>query len=211
MKDALAKYNPEVIRYTMISKNYSADIDLNDKEFALSEQHLYYFYNTINNINKFLEKNTERKEVANEMADSIEAKFVEAMNDDFNTPVVIANLFAVCKYVNSLLKDGKVAIDEKAFVLNKIKEELFRLYGIIGLFKEENEKLISDLKGKYIDKLGLTVSEIEEAIAKRAEAKAEKNYEVADGIRSELDAKGIILNDSKDGTSWDIKELYNLV
>lgn len=211
IKEALEKYNPEVIRYTMISKNYSADIDLNDKEFALSEQHLYYFYNTINNINKFLEKNTERKEVANEMADSIEAKFVEAMNDDFNTPVVIANLFAVCKYVNSLLKDGKVAVDEKAFVLNKIKEEVFRLYGIIGLFKEENEKLISDLKGKYIDKLGLTVSEIEDAIEKRAEAKAEKNYEVADGIRSELDAKGIILNDSKDGTTWDIKELYNLV
>jgi len=210
IKEALEKYNPEVIRYTMISKNYSADIDLNDKEFALSEQHLYYFYNTINNINKFLEKNIERKEVANEVADSIEAKFVEAMNDDFNTPVVIANLFAVCKYVNSLLKDGKVAVDEKAFVLNKIKEEVFRLYGIIGLFKEENEKLISDLKGKYIDKLGLTVSEIEEAISKRAEAKLEKNYKVADGIRSELDAKGIILNDSKEGTTWDIKELYNL-
>ena len=94
--------------------------------------------------------------------------------------------------------------------MNKIKEEFFRLYGIIGLFKEENEKLISDLKGKYIEKLGLTVSEIEEAIAKRAEAKLEKNYDVADKIRSELDAKGIILNDSKEGTTWDIKELYNL-
>lgn len=211
IKEVLEKYNPEVVRYAIVSKNYSSDIDLGESEFVLAEQHLYYFYNTINNINKFLEKNTERKEVTNEVADSIEAKFVEAMNDDFNTPVVIANLFAVCKYVNSLLKDGKVAAEEKAFVLNKIKEELFRCYGIIGLFKEENEKLISDLKGKYIDKLGLTVSEIEDAISKRAEAKLEKNYEVADKIRSELDAKGIILNDSKDGTSWDIKELYNLV
>jgi len=94
--------------------------------------------------------------------------------------------------------------------LNKIKEELVRLYGIIGLFKEENEKLISDLKGKYIEKLGLSVSEIEDAIIKRADAKLEKNYEVADKIRNELDEKGIILNDSKDGTVWDIKELYNL-
>lgn len=210
IKQALEKYNPEVIRYAIVSKNYSSDIDLGEGEFVLAEQHLYYFYNTINSINKFLEKNTVRKEVANEVADSMEAKFVEAMNDDFNTPVVIANLFAVCKYVNSLLKDGKFAADEKAFVLNKIKEELVRLYGIIGLFKEENEKLISDLKGKYIEKLGLSVSEIEDAIIKRAEAKLEKNYEVADRIRSELDEKGIILNDSKDGTVWDIKELYNL-
>jgi len=210
IKQALEKYNPEVIRYAIVSKNYSSDIDLGESEFVLAEQHLYYFYNTINSINKFLEKNTERKEVANEVADSMEAKFVEAMNDDFNTPVVIANLFAVCKYVNSLLKDGKFAADEKAFVLNKIKEELVRLYGIIGLFKEENEKLISDLKGKYIEKLGLSVSEIEDAIIKRADAKLEKNYEVADKIRNELDEKGIILNDSKDGTVWDIKELYNL-
>ena len=71
--------------------------------------------------------------------------------------------------------------------------------------------MIDCLKNKYVNKLGLNVAEIEDAISRRAEAKMEKNYEVADNIRSELDDKGIILNDSKDGTSWDIKELYSAV
>ena len=67
--------------------------------------------------------------------------------------------------------------------------------------------LINDLRNKYINKLGLDVSEIEKKIEERATAKIEKNYELADSIRNELDEKGIILNDSKEGTVWDIKEL----
>ena len=58
--------------------------------------------------------------------------------------------------------------------------------------------------------MGLNVSEIEKKIEERANSKLEKNYELADRIRGELDVKGIILNDSKEGTTWDIKELYNL-
>ena len=207
IKEALDLYNPEVVRYAIVSKSYSADIDLGESEFALAEKHLYYFYNTINEIDKFLANNNEMKEVANEVADGIEAKFREAMDDDFNTPVAVAELFADFKYVNNLLKNNKVSADEKAFILNKIKSEIIRCYNIIGLFKEDVQGLIDDLKSKYINKLGLDVAEIEQKIVDRANAKLEKNYEVADKIRSELDEKGIILNDSKDGTSWDIKEL----
>lgn len=207
IKEALDLYNPEVVRYAIVSKSYSSDIDLGESEFALAEKHLYYFYNTMNAIDKFLALNTEMKEVANEVADGIEAKFREAMDDDFNTPVAVAELFADFKYVNNLLKDNQVPADEKAYILNKIKSEIVRLYNIMGLFKEDVQGLIDDLKNKYINKLGLDVTEIERSIEERTTAKLEKNYELADQIRSELDEKGIILNDSKEGTTWDIKEL----
>lgn len=211
IKQALDKFNAEVIRYAIISKNYSSDIDLADSEFELAEKHLYYFYNTMENINKFLANNPEQNQVANEVADNIENKFKEAMDDDFNTPVVIADLFTTFKYVNNLLKDGKVPVSEKAFILNKIKTEVIKCYNIIGIFKEETSKLIEELKGKYINKLGLNVEEINNKVEQRTTAKSEKNYELADQIRTELDQKGIILNDSKDGTTWDIKELYNVM
>ena len=210
IKEALELYNPEVVRYAIVSKSYAADIDLGESEFALAEKHLYYFYNTINAIDKFLAQNIEMKAVSNEVADGIENKFREAMDDDFNTPVAVANLFADFKYVNNLLKDNKISVEEKAYILNKIKSEIIRLYNIMGLFKENVQDLINDLRNKYINKLGLNVENIEKEIADRAAAKLEKNYELADKIRSGLDEKGIILNDSKDGTSWDIKELYNL-
>ena len=210
IKHALELYNREVVKYAIVSKSYSADIDLGESEFALAEQHLYYFYNTLNNIDKFLAQNTETKQVANEIADGIESKFIEAMNDDFNTPVAVADLFTYFKYSNNLLKDNKMPSEEKAYVLNKIKSEIIRCYNILGIFKEDVEELITDLRNKYVGKLGLDVSEIEKKIEERTNAKLEKNYEVADKIRNELDEKGIILNDSKEGTTWDIKELYNL-
>ena len=210
IKDALAKYNPEVIKYAIVSKSYATEIDLKDSEFALAEQHMYYFYNTLKAIENFLAANTEMKEVPHEVADNIETKFREAMDDDFNTPVAIANLFSDFKYVNNLLKNNKVPADEKAYILNKIKTQIIKLYNILGIFYADADELIQDLQNKYITKLGLNVGEIEQKIADRANAKAEKNYELADKIRSELDEKGIILNDSKEGTSWDIKELYNL-
>lgn len=208
IKHALELYNPEVIRYAIVSKNYSSDIDLGESEFAMAEKHLYYFYNTINAINKFLEENTKMKEVPNEVADEIKNKFKQAMDDDFNTPVAIANLFTDFKYVNNLLKNNKIEIDEKAYILNKIKNEIVRCYNVIGIFKEDANELIEDLKSKYINKLDLKVEDIEQEIINRAVAKSEKNYDVADRIRKELDEKGIILNDSKEGTTWDIKELY---
>ncbi|MBR1654478.1 MAG: cysteine--tRNA ligase [Clostridia bacterium] len=207
IKQALELYNPEVVRYAIVSKSYAADIDLGESEFVLAERHLYYFYNTINAINKFLSQNTEMKEVSNDVADGIEKKFREAMDDDFNTPVAVANLFADFKYVNNLLKDNKIPADEKAYILNKIKTEIIRLYNIVGLFKEDVQGLIDDLRNKYIKKLNLDVEEIEQSIETRTNAKLEKHYDEADRIRKELDEKGIVLNDSKEGTTWDIKEL----
>ncbi|MBR3720442.1 MAG: cysteine--tRNA ligase [Clostridia bacterium] len=207
IKEAVDLYNPEVVRYAIVSKSYSADIDLGESEFELAEKHLYYFYNTLKEINIFLNNNKDMKQVENEVADGIEAKFREAMDDDFNTPVAIADLFAVFKYVNNLLKDNKVPANEKAYILSKIKAEITRCYNIISLFKEDVDGLLNDLKSKYINKLNLNVSDIENSISERSNAKAEKNYELADKIRNELDEKGIVLNDSKEGTTWDIKDL----
>ena len=65
------------------------------------------------------------------------------------------------------------------------------------------------MKEKYLSKLKITINEIENKITKRAEAKKNKDYETADAIRAELDKKGILLNDTKNGTTWDIKELYS--
>ena len=210
IKDALSRYNPEVIKYAIVSKSYATEIDLKDSEFVLAEQHMYYFYNTLKAIDNFLAVNTEMKEVQNEVADNIEVKFREAMDDDFNTPVAVANLFADFKYVNNLLKDNKIPNDEKAYILNKIKTQIIKLYNILGIFYAETDALLADLKNKYINKLGLSIEEIEQKIADRTLAKQEKNYGLADEIRAELDGKGIILNDSKEGTTWDIKELYSL-
>ena len=208
VKDALAKYNPEVIKYMLMQKHYGSTVDINDQEFLLSEKHMYYFYNTFNDIDKILTLTPANDlDVNDEVLAKIEPDFVEAMDDDFNTAQAYANLFAIMKYLNSIIADKKMDAQVKSNLLKAIKDKVVSLYNILSVFEEEPTYFLNDLKAKYLTKLNMSEDEINGKIKERADAKLNKDYTKADEIRNELDAKGIVLLDSKDGTTWNIKEL----
>ena len=212
IRDALKMYNYEVLKYVMLSKHYSSDVDILDSDYSLAESHLYYFYNTIIKMEEFINtyngnKNAEGLE--NDISKEIEAKFIEVMDDDFNTTAAISNLYNIFKYVNNSMKSANKSNREKvANTCAKILEEVKKVYGILGLFKQNPIEFTKEMKEKYVSELGIEVSRIEVKITERLEAKKNKNFELADKIREELDNMGILLNDTKEGTVWDIKELY---
>ena len=214
IRDALKKYNYEVIKYMFLQKHYTTDIDVKDEDFDVAEKHLYYFYNTLNDANKFILKyyNSEVPNILDDdISSQIKEKFISAMDDDFNTTIALSELFNIFKYINLKIKNsnksnrGIVAKTLKNIVSNTIE-----LYNIVGLFTQEPIEFINMLKNKYINALDISGDEINKLIKKRIEAKNNKDYEKADKIRNELLEKGIILNDTKEGTIWDIKKLYNL-
>ena len=212
IRDALKMYNYEVLKYVMHSKHYSSDMDILDSDYTLAESHTYYFYNTIKKMQEFIKQysgNENDEILEDETVTTIKEKFIEAMDDDFNTTAAIANLHIVFKYINNLIKTAKKDNRQKvANTLAKMWKDIAEVYGILGFFEQEPEKFIEEMKEKYLKKINMEKSFIEEKIAERKEAKASKNYELADSIRAELDGKGIILNDTVEGTTWDIKELY---
>jgi cysteinyl-tRNA synthetase len=208
VKDALAKYNKEVIKYMLMQKHYASTVDINDAEFLLAEKHMYYFYNTINEIDKILSLTPANEDIVNnDVLAKIEPDFVEAMDDDFNTAEAYANLFAIMKYLNTIIQDKKMEIQTKSNILKAIKDKIIMLYNILSIFEEKPNEFINDLKNKYLNKLNISSEEIENQIQERVAAKQNKDYALADSIRNELDAKGIVLLDSKEGTTWSIKEL----
>ena len=82
IRDALAMYNYEVIKYTILSKHYTSDIDLHDSDFELAEKHMYYFYNTIKEMEEFIaiNKGSEKMEILkDEIPNTIVSKFIEVM------------------------------------------------------------------------------------------------------------------------------------
>lgn len=212
IRDALKMYNYEVLKYVMLSKHYGSDVDILDSDYSLAESHLYYFYNTIIKMEELINmyngnKNSEGLE--NDISEEIESKFIEVMDDDFNTTAAIANLYNIFKYVNNSIKSISKSNREKvANTCAKILEEVRKVYGVLGLFKQEPIKFTAEMKEKYLSKIGIEVSYIEEKIVERLEAKKNKNFEFADSIREDLEKQGIILNDTKDGTIWDVKALY---
>lgn len=213
IRDALKKYNYEVIKYVFLQKHYTSDIDILDNDFTIAEKHLYYFYNTIKDAKEYILKykdNTE-KLLNDDITQSIKDKLIAAMDDDFNTTIAISELYTIFKYINLKMKESnKANRNQTANTLANILDTLKELYEILGLFTQNEVSFINELKNKYIRELDISIDYINEKIAERYNAKVNKEYELADSIRNELLIKGIILNDTKDGTIWDVKKLYNL-
>ena len=111
------------------------------------------------------------------------------MNDDFNTPGALAVLFEIAREVNKL----KAEDPAKA---NGLAVRLKTLAGVLGLLEQDPE---SFLKGEANADEAV---EIEALIAKRNEAKAAKNWAVADEVRDKLKAMNIVLEDTPNGTTW---------
>jgi cysteinyl-tRNA synthetase len=125
------------------------------------------------------------------LVDEIEQAFFAAMDDDFNTPKAISVLFEL---VNELNKCKQTSPQQASVLATKLVE----LAGIIGLLQQDPDAF---LKGDA--KEGeLTAEVIEEMIAERVEAKAAKDFAQADLIRERLAEQGVILKDSREGTTW---------
>lgn len=212
IRDALKMYNYEVIKYLMLSKHYGSDMDILDSDFQISESHMYYFYSTINAMREFIEKYNEQEtsnEVEDEITNGIIPTFIDYMDDDFNTAAALSNLHSIFKHANNLMKTSNKG--NRKLVANTLKKMLQNIneaYSVLGLFEQQPEEFISLMKKKYLEKLDIDENYINEKIENRMEAKKVKDFDTADSIRAELYSIGIILNDTVDGTVWDIKELY---
>ena len=114
----------------------------------------------------------------------------DAMNDDFNTPILIAQLFEAIKYIN-LVNDGKESLTEAD--INELKETITTfVFDILGIQDEETASNNSDKLNGVVEML----------IKMRNEARANKNWAMSDQIRDELASLGIILKDGKEGTTF---------
>ena len=125
---------------------------------------------------------------------------------NFNTEIIGRKdyLYNIFKYANNIMKTSKDKTKEDiANILRKILKNVHEVYSVLGLF-DQNPRIYCCISWGNIDE-----ENIKQEIEKRAKAKQNKDFEKADKIRNDLEAKGIILKDSKEGTLWDFKSLYN--
>ncbi|MGB0206101.1 MAG: cysteine--tRNA ligase [Neptuniibacter sp.] len=181
IRDVLEKYNAEVVRFFLARVHYRTYIDYSEDSLKEARVMLERFYQALQDV----------EPVDGEVNNDFEVRFVEAMNDDFNTPKAISVLFEL---VNELNKATREKSDDASLLAGQLK----KLGGILGLLQQDPD---SFLKGEA--KEGeLTAEAIEELIQQRAAAKKNKEFSEADRIRDDLAEQGVILKDSREGTSW---------
>jgi cysteinyl-tRNA synthetase len=181
IRDVLKKYDPEVIRFFILRAHYRSPLNYSDAHLDDARVALTRFYTALKDV-----------PVDGAMTvDHTEAhalRFAEAMNDDFNTPVAIAVLFDLANEVNKTKSPAHA-------------RQLKALAGVIGLLQRPADDFLKARIGSDGD--GLSEADIEEKIAARVAAKKAKNFAEADGIRAELAAAGVILEDKPGGlTEW---------
>lgn len=188
VRDILAKYDAQVLRFFMLSAQYRSPLNFSSELMEAAKNGFERIVNTVSNLdfqiqNKADSALTEDEKALLVEADGFTKKFEEAMEDDFNTADAISAIFELVKFANT----NTTETASKAF-LEELKKRILILTDICGLLVEKKDD-------------GLD-AEIEALIEERTKAKKEKNFARADEIRDELLAKGIELKDTREGVQW---------
>lgn len=176
-------YSPDVLRFFMMQAHYRSNLDFTQDALNASEKGYSRLMEAIKLLSKIKTSESSSIQVL-ELVDS----FYTAMNDDFNTPILIANLFEAAKIVY-LINDGKATITAADSILLANEMNGF-IVNVLGLqtSSENNDSKLAPVMDLVLDL--------------RQQARSNKDWTTSDKIRDGLAAAGIVVKDGKDGTTW---------
>ena len=181
IREVLEKYHAEVIRYFMISSHYRSPVNYSQESLDIAASALTRFYAALRGLPE-----------ANVLENTVyEKRFVEAMDDDFNTPEAVAVMFDIVRKINSI-RDTDI---DKAASLGAL---LQYLGGILGVLSENPDVFLQAIQ-EFSQEQMVT---IEQLIDARNIARADKDWVSADNARQQLSDMGVVLEDTANGTTW---------
>lgn len=181
-------YSPMVVKFFMAQSHYRSTLDFSNEALQASEKGFYKLMKAGETLNKL---NTESESTVN--IQKLKENCYAAMNDDFNSPILISHLFEAVRIINSV-NDGKEKINTKDLEELKSVYQSF-VFDVLG-FQNDNSSSTNDNN--------LTSELIDMILNLRIEAKKNKDFATSDKIRNELTKKGITIKDTKDGFEWEI-------
>ncbi|HHZ05896.1 MAG TPA: cysteine--tRNA ligase [Clostridiales bacterium] len=192
VRDVAEKYGYEPIRYMLISSHYRSPINYNSDIIEQCKASLERLYNCRENL-VFVMDSGDSTPKTNEqgLKDRLDAHrkhFINAMDDDLNTADGISAIFELTRDINTIVADNAPSKELCQYALDLFDE----LTDVIGLVQNKEVKSLD--------------AEIEELIAKRTQARADKDWAAADAIRDELKARHIVLEDTPQGIKWRVEK-----
>jgi cysteinyl-tRNA synthetase len=212
--ELLEKADAEALRYFYMHTHYRSPLNFEVAErdgkvvypsVEEAEGRLAYFYETISRLDDFLgdKREVEPGPVVKE-AEGLRERFVAAMDDDFNSALAIAELGEAIKLANKLLDDAKSAAkDVRRRTLARLRHEILDFgHGALGLFNQPARAWLASRRDRLVKARGLDQAWIEGKLVERAEARKNKDFARADGVRAELKERGVEVMDTVRGAEW---------
>ncbi len=189
VKDIAAKYPLQVLRFFMLSAHYRSPLNFSDDLMASAASSLERIRTAVFNLKHLEEANAGKTESSNDNMEyfthlmELKDKFEAAMEDDFNTADAISAIFEMVKLANT-----SITAESSIDLITGTRELITSLCDILGIICEEEEQVLDE--------------DIEKLIEERTAAKKNRDFARADQIRDDLAAKGIMLEDTREGVRW---------
>lgn len=180
IREVFKHYHPEVVRFFILSSHYRSPLNYSDKALDDANRALSGLYRALRGVAIDERWGTNSYH---------ECKFTMAMDDDFNTPEALAVLFDISNIINLCKVDDSAAIVIYAHTLRK-------LGGFLGILQNDPEEFLT----RSVDR-----DQVNQLVTERDTARNDKDWTKADSIRDQLLEMGVIVNDSPDGTTWQLR------
>jgi cysteinyl-tRNA synthetase len=211
--EAFEAVGGEAVRLFCVSSHYRARTDFElatvdgarrYPSFEQADRDLAYFYETLAKIDALGDAGAGA--VAPD-AEKLATAARAALADDFNTPVVVAEMHQAAKLANKLLDEKGGDKARRARTLARLAKDLRAVGDAIGVLGQAPRTYLAERRGRLVRARGIDVAAVEAKVAERVSARAAKDYARGDALRSELRAMGVDVLDNKDGSSdWRVLE-----
>lgn len=223
IREILDKYDPEVVRFFLLSTHYRSPIDFSDKNLEEAKEARFRVYTMLGRVDLYLNDSSieEKEEISEEdlwlqsEINLFRKKFEEAMDDDFNTAQALGHIFELTRNINKFLDKKEIIRRGGKKIISLARDTLEEKGLILNLFQTKPEKVVIVGAGNITlpsfkvtgtgSILSITENEINKKIEERKVARADKDWDKADKIRKELEEKGILLEDLPNETVWKVK------
>jgi cysteinyl-tRNA synthetase len=217
IRTVLEKYDPETLRFFILSAHYRSPIDFSDQNLDDAQSGLERIYSCLAAMDEILNAKPASgdlpapeslPEAGLELRERIEqtiVRFVEAMDDDFNTALALGVLFETVRATNRFLAESKESGPLVVALLTHARNLFTETGSVLGLFGNDPARWLDGIRASKAGQMDITPEEIERLIAERAEARRAKDFRRGDEIRNLLLERGVQLLDSAQGTTWNVK------
>ncbi|ACL02474.1 Cysteinyl-tRNA synthetase [Desulfatibacillum aliphaticivorans] len=195
VKEILDQFHPEAVRLFLLSKHYRSPVDFTEQAMKEAASGLDRVYSCLQRILESVGGLDDDFQISGHWS-----RFCACMDDDFNTAGALGILFEAVRDVNRLL-DGDLTGDDQVRA-TEAGAAIVKMGGVLGMFQEDPVAYFEGKKEQAAQDGGFDPAMVDDLIAKRSQARKDKDWNTADAIRDQLTEMGVAIEDTPDGTIW---------